>query len=505
MAQFPSRIVFAVALFAAARLSAAVTPSPLFGDHAVLQAGRPVPVWGQADPGETVTVTFAGQTVTATTGSDGTWRITLDPLKVSATPAKLTFTGNTTIVSEDVLVGEVWLCSGQSNMNLKLAQSADAEAAIAAANVPLIRYLAVPTLAANEPASALKANWAICTPTTAGQFTAVGYYFARKIHETLGIPIGIIHASVGGTDIEAWMTPASIADDPALRFVGPNWQKRLDDFPRLQAEFEAKIAAAEQRAAEATAAGKPFKKPWIPKPPNPDGSPHRDKPSALFNGMVHPLVPTALAGVLWYQGENNITRAEEYRLLFPALITGWREVFARPDLPFFWVQLPNFNGFSPGSIAALREAQTTALTVPGTAQAITIDIGESKDIHPRNKRDVGERLARIALKKTYGQRVVASGPIFDRVTFSAGKAEISFTETAEGLKVRGDTLTGFEIAGANKTFHPATAQISGTTVIVESPAVPDPVAVRYAWQNDPQAGLANSEDLPAAPFRSDSW
>ena len=302
------------------------------------------------------------------------------------------------------------------------------------------------------------------------------------------------------------MSADAIAADTNLSFVAENWQKKTNNYPALKAAWDAKEAMAAKAEAEAKTNGLAYKKPWNPAPPNPDGSPYFNKPSNLFNGMIAPLVPAAIAGVLWYQGESNVGRAHEYSLLFPALITGWREVFGQPNLPFYWVQLPNFHGYEKThDWVDLRAAQSAALALPDTAQAITIDVGEVDNIHPIDKQDVGHRLAVIALQKTYGQKIISSGPVFSTVNFTNGAAEVTFTEIGGGLAVKGSALTGFELAGVDHVFHPAEAKITGAAVAVHSDAVAAPVAVRYAWHNAPEAALINSEGLPAVPFRSDEW
>jgi sialate O-acetylesterase len=505
--RFTRRVTIAasILLLAHAALHAKVTPAPLFRDHAVLQQGKPMPVWGTADAGEYITIDFADQKLATTAGDDGTWRVTLAPLKASAKPATLTLTGTNTVVVQDVLVGELWLASGQSNMNFKLDAAANAPAEIAAADFPLIRHFHVPERPENNPVidGKIWGAWEVCSPATAGKFTAVGYFFARKLHQELGVPIGILHASYGGTDIEAWMSAESLARDPALAFVAGARKKRDDDYPTALVKYQNALAAFEQKAAEAKSRGETAPKNDLREPAKP-GAANRKNGASLYNGMIAPFVPAPFAGVIWYQGENNVGRADQYRLLFPALITGWRDAFGRPDLPFYWVQLPNFKGYGGSGTTALREAQAAALVLPHTAQAIAIDVGESGNIHPKNKQDVGLRLALLALQKTYGKSVVASGPVFSTATFSGASARVTFTEIADGLVAKGGVLSGFTLAGADKKFVPAEARIEGDTVIVTAAAVPAPVAVRYAWIDDPVATLANSVGLPAAPFRSDT-
>ncbi|MBC8011100.1 MAG: sialate O-acetylesterase [Burkholderiales bacterium] len=497
--------MLAALLLPAAALFAKVVPAPLFQDHAVLQHGKPVPVWGTADAGEKVAVSFAGQTLTTTADAAGDWRVTLAPLAISAKPATLTLRGTNTLVLNDVLVGEVWLCAGQSNMELTLAKADNAEAELAAARFPLIRQLRIGYKVSNIPLRTAGGKWIAASPETAGKFTAVGYFFARELNQKLGgVPVGLINASWGGTSIEPWMSPAALAH-PDFAFVEKSWQAELADYPALQAKYEAAEAVSAAKAAEAKATGKTYRKPWRRAPAKPDGSPHEHKPTAIHYGMIHPLLPSALAGVLWYQGEGNSALPAEYKKLFPAFITDLRASFAQPDLPFYWVQLPAFIGGPGEDWPALREAQTAALALPHTGQAIAIDVGAEKNIHPTNKQDVGHRLALIALRKHHGQNVIASGPLFAGATFTGATARVSFTEIADGLVAKDGAIKGFELAGADKKFVPADARIEGASVIVTADAVPAPVAVRYGWKNYSVVTLANSAGLPAAPFRSDSW
>jgi sialate O-acetylesterase len=477
-----------------------VKPAPYFQDHAVLQAGKAMPVWGTADAGEKVTVSFAGQTASTTADTDGKWRVNLKPLKVNADASTLTITGNNTVAITDVLVGEVWLCAGQSNMEFRVDQANNSEAEIANGNHPLIRQLIVNKNRSNTPLTTASAAWSVSSPSTVGKFTAVGYFFAREVQAKLGLPIGIINSTWGGTDIEAWLTQDSVAADD-MTMVNGGWQKRLDAFPANKIKYDAQVAEEETKFNEAKARGEVYKKRYINPIANPDGSPHFNKPFNLYNAMVYPIVPIPLAGILWYQAENNWDRATQYRAMFPMLIKGWRTAFDQPDLPFYWVQLPNYSS----DWAKLREAQSSALSLPNTAQAITIDVGEVNDIHPKNKQDVGHRLALIALKNHYGKDVIASGPTVAKISFSKDTATVKFADLAGGLKAKGDVLNSFEIAGEDKVFKPADATISGDTVTVKSAEVSAPVAVRYLWRNPLNASLYNKADLPAAPFRSDIW
>jgi sialate O-acetylesterase len=489
--------------YAMSAAHAKVVPGVIFQDHAVLQAGKPLPVWGSADVGEKITVSFAGQSASATADASGKWRVLLKQLTPNAAPTTLTIAGNDTIVINDVLVGDVWMCSGQSNMEFRVRQANNAEQEIANASHPNIRLLRVRKSVANTPQASLIGSWAISSPETAGEFSAIAYYFAREIQQKAGIPVGILSNAWGGTDIEAWMSQESIAP---FAFVQENWQKRLDDYPTLRAKYDAFQVEEERKFQAAKARGERYEKAYMTPIANPDGSPHQAKASNIFNAMVSPFTPAAIAGVLWYQGENNTGRVAQYRELFPALIKGWRSAFAQADLPFYWVQLPNFRGNEQTqNWTWMRDAQSVPLTLPHTAQAIAIDIGEVEEIHPKNKQEVAYRLALIALKNHYGKNLIASGPTVTKISFSKDSVTVKFNDLAGGLKFKGDALTGFEIAGEDKVFKPAEASISGDTVTVKSAEVQAPVAVRYAWRNAPLAALYNKADLPAAPFRSDNW
>ena len=320
----------------------------------------------------------------------------------------------------------------------------------------------------------------------------------------LKVPVGIINSTWGGTRVEAWMDPATLKSNPACTPVVDDWAKRLAAYPEAKAKFEVTHAAwkAERDAAKTT--GLPFIK-SEPSSWNLGGPGHVNTPSGLNNGMISPLVPYALRGVIWYQGEANAGEPVAYRALFAAMITGWRTQFGQGDFPFYWVQLANFQSATYTNWAFLREAQTQALSLPATGQAVTVDIGNLNDVHPRNKKDVGRRLARLALARTYGQKIVDSGPVFAQAVHEGAGFRVSFTEIHGGLIAPFNDLGGFELAGEDKVFKPTAAKIEKDTVMVTSAEVPAPVAVRYAWRNAPLAGLFNNEGLPTVPFRSDTW
>lgn len=490
-----------------ASLRADVVPAALFTDNAVLQREKPIPVWGTASAGEKVSVTFAGQTVATTADAAGKWRVDLPAQPASATPADLVIKGNNTITLANVVVGEVWIASGQSNMEWVVNNTFDKAIDIpASASFPLIRHIKIKRVVADTPAATVaidKNTWQIAGPDTTGGFTAVGYYFAKDLYELLKVPVGIIGSNWGGTPVESWIDAEAYKTVPVeAAKVNERWAKTLADYPANKAKFDADLAAWKDEQAAAKAAGQPFTK---RAPNSPAGPGHQNTPSGLNNAMISPLVPYALRGAIWYQGESNAGRANEYRALFSAMITGWRTQFAQGDFPFYWVQLANYQSPTDTSWAFLREAQTQTLSLPATGQAVIIDIGDVKDIHPRNKKDVGRRLARLALNRTYNQKMPDSGPVMAKAEREGAGFRVTFTEAHGGLNAPLNDLVGFELAGEDKVFKPAKAVIEKDTVLVTSADVPEPVAVRYAWRNAPLAGLFNKEGLPAVPFRSDTW
>ena len=507
---------FAAALAASAPgLFADVRPASLFQDHAVLQRDKAVPVWGRADAGEKVAVTFAGQTKSTVADAQGRWSVTLDPLPANAVPATLTIAGNNTVTLADILVGEVWIASGQSNMEWSVKDTYDRALDVPASADPLLRHIKIPRKVSDTPLSEAEGSWQLASPATTGDFTAVGYYFARDIRALVGVPVGIINSTWGGTRAESWTDSDTLAATPALSYVGEEWAKTLADYPGKKAKHEADLAAWQQRKAAAEAAGQRFTE---RAPAAPFGPGHHATPSGLYNAMIHPLVPYAIRGAIWYQGESNADQAARYHELFSAMIGGWRAKFGQGDFPFYWVQLANFgNRESAGTTwAFLREAQTKTLALPATGQAVILDIGDVRDIHPRNKKDVGRRLARLALARDYGLKIVDSGPVFEKAEpFTPPAVEgapaprpgirVTFGQAHGGLIAPLNTLSGFELAGADQVFHPADAKIERDTVIVSSAEVAEPVAIRYAWRNAPVAGLFNKEGLPAVPFRTDTW
>lgn len=483
--------------------------APPFTDHAVLQREVAVPVWGWDDkPDATVTVSFRGQTKETRVNAAGIWRTELDPLPASTEGADLVVTGSSTITLHDVVVGEVWLASGQSNMEWGLDSSRGyAEEKAKPAN-PLIRELRVEHIGADLPATTVpNTGWRAASADTVGRFSAVGYFFAQSVTQKLNVPVGIIHASWGGTAIESWIPEGTLVRTRAWRNLEPQWREALKVFPQKYAAQPALQAAWDKAWEENHSKGTPVTMAW-PRPPMGPGSGFA--PSRLFNGMLAPFVPYALRGALWYQGESNVGRHDEYRELLSALIDSWRAAWPQGDFPFLVVQLPNFTDNNPTgrAWAQLREAQAYVVQhTPATGRAVTIDGDEPDNLHPTNKRPVGERLALIALHRVYDKRdTVWSGPVVQSVQMEGAVLRIKFSYAAGlALRITPNQATGFELAGADKVFHAAGAQLDGESVLVSSPAVTAPIAVRYAYTNAAVSTLANAAGLPAAPFRSDDW
>lgn len=478
-----------------------------FSDHMVLQREKPVAIWGWADPGETVTVAFSGRSKSATAGRDGKWEIRLDGLPASAESRTLLVTGKDgrKVEVKDVLVGEVWLGSGQSNMAMTVAGCDHFDAEKAAAKFPLIRHYRESSGPADLPRAEGKGSWQECTPETVGGFSAVLYFFGREIHKELGVPIGLINTSVGGTPIESWVAAEVQSSDPETK---ANYDKRLDahlkfDPAQAPALHQKQFAIWKSASEKAKAAGTPF---VVPRPKDPLAMYKlKGGPAGLFNGKVVNLVPYTLRGMLWYQGEGNAGNPGLYHKQLTQLVTSWRALW-QDEVPFAWVQLPNYTAPGEGW-PRVRESMLKTLALPKTGMAITIDIGDAKDIHPKNKQDVGKRLSFWALGTVYGRSVPAiSGPLPAGSSISGGAITVSFKHTNGGLKsITGGPLTGFQLAPADQQWKPAEAKIVGETVIVSSPEVAQPVAVRYAWRDWPEYSLANGAGLPASPFRTDDW
>lgn len=640
----------AAALFAAGLCASARAGSdkpflhPLFTDNAVLQRDTPVNVWGWTTPGETVSVRIAGRSGSAVAGPDGKWTVRLKPVKAGG-PYEMTVTGPKTVTLRNVMYGDVWVGSGQSNMEMAVSGVRNAAAEIAAADYPNIRLYDVPNTIALEPAETVSGEWKVCSPQTVGPFSAALFFFGRDLYKALGVPIGLLHSSWGGTVAQAWTSKATLqrdfpefrddlknveanaammkegarkfaeeveawyeANDPGSK-PGAGWQEAnfddsawktvtmpatydaigLADWDGIvwyRAEFNAPAGIAGKEATlrlgpiddedttwvNGTAVGftskwdasrtyripagvlKPGRNviavrvwdmavvggfgaakgdmrldfdggsvsldiPWRyrattslqdakPRPQDITGNPNAV--TVLYNGMIRPLQPYTIKGVIWYQGEANAPAAYQYRKLLPAMIADWRATWGQGDFPFYIVQLANWQAVKPepgdDDWAELREAQSmTAATVRNCGIAVTIDIGEANDIHPKNKQDVGGRLALVALHDAYGKPVAYSGPVYKAMKVDGGRIVLTFSHTDAGLVAKGGPLKGFAIAGADRKFVWADAVIEGDKVVVSSPKVPNPVAVRYAWAINPECNLYNGAGLPASPFRTDDW
>lgn len=500
-------LALAVLTLGALASAADIRLPSVFSDHMVLQREKPVAVWGWADADEEVSVEFAGQKKAAKADASGKWLLRLDPLTASAESRKLTATGKDGRKAEisDVLVGDVWLGSGQSNMAMTVNRAKDFEQEKAAATFPLIRHFKEESAGAATAQTQSKGKWLACTPDNVGGFSATLYFFGREVHREIGVPIGLINTSVGGTPIEAWIAPEIQESKPALKAALEAQSAANPKIDPEKAKADHAKALENFKAAKAKALAEGTK---APRPPRNAAEVSERKASygQLFNGKVAPLVPFTVKGMLWYQGEANSpeSRAQHYAQQLAALVTDWRARWGE-ELPFAWVQLPNFT--RPGEGWPLtREAMLKTLALPKTGMAVTIDIGEAKDIHPKNKQEVGRRLSLWALGTVYGRKVAAtSGPLPAGHEIKGAEVIITLTH-AEGLKTRdGGPVKGFQLAGADKQWKPATARIEGAKLIVTSAEVAAPVALRYAWLDFPETNLVNSADLPASPFRTDDW
>ncbi|MEQ1594396.1 MAG: sialate O-acetylesterase [Casimicrobium sp.] len=634
-----------------AAMAAELRVAAVFGEHMVVQRDVALPVWGWATPGESVRVSFRGRSAATMAATDGRWKVNLPAMEAGG-PDSLVISGSTTITLNDVLVGDMWLCSGQSNMEWTVAQSQHASREIAAANQTNIRHLKLNHRASFRPQEDVEATgWRVATPAHVGEFSAVAYFFAREVQAATGVPIGLVNASWGGTHIETWMSPTQALQDASLEpwvrtlpadvtahraakrarmqavvdrwqglqpantttetwsgtavddarwqqlvvpqywesqglpgFDGYVWFRRTVDLSADQAGAGATLqlgmiddcdetwvngqrvgglcgwdtprrydlptgmlrAGANSIAVRITDTGGgggfhgdpanvllqtatgrvSLAGPWrarveapLAADPKQVGAHANDLPTLAFNGMIHPLLPLPVRGVLWYHGEANVPRAAAYAPAFEGLIRDWRRLWKQPELPFYFVQLAAFlpvtkNDIQVSAWAELRDAQAQALTLLHSGMAIAIDIGDANDIHPRNKQEVGRRLALLALADTYGQKVSATAPALATLqepTLATNKLSLKFMPSDDILTTRdGDAPRGFAIAGADQKFHVATARIergdAGERVVVWSDAVPTPVAVRYAWVNNPeQANLVGRNGLPVAPFRTDRW
>ena len=489
-----------------AALAQVKLPERLFADNMVLQRGVEAPVWGEAKPGEKVTVAIAGQTVAAVAGADGKWVARLAPMAAGG-PHKLKVSAASGVVTlSNVMVGEVWLCSGQSNMQFGLRAAEKGREAIAGADFPSIRFC---------PYSGGK-TWTVCSPKTAGTCSAVAFYFARELHKSLGVPVGVIVSAVGGTSAQQWMSPKALQTDPWVQrnFTGP-MDRFVADYPKRLADWRQRMRELGKEPSDKAA----------DRPPDPAGWTGNDgrKPSGMYLRNLQPLVPYAIKGVLWYQGESNAWAFEvvqQYYGLLPALIRDWRRCWGRDDLPFVLLQLPDirlgfhakWHGLFRDEIELsqwdlVQEAQARAAQMPNVGLVVSLDLGDKNDIHPKHKEPLGKRSVLVARKVAYGEKgVAAGGPVYRSMTVEGDKIRLRFGGAEGGLVDRdGGELRGFVIAGDDRWFTTARAKIDGADVLVWSEQAPKPAAVRYAFTNNTQFDLVNKAGLPAGPFRTDEW
>jgi sialate O-acetylesterase len=517
-------LVCSALLLTASPLLAEVKLASPFTSHMVLQCDRNVPVWGTADAGEKITVAFAGQNLSATADANGQWRVELQPMKVSAEGKTFTVTGSQTtqpILLDDVLVGEVWLASGQSNMDFSMSKKVkyfagvtNEEAEIAAANYPLIRMFIGNSQKTYAPTNRIGGEWKICTPENAPAFSAVGYFFARDLQREIKVPVGVIAEAFGASTAEAWINRATMANDPKLKPMLDRFDAAVENFrtnrpavvapPRSEDVSATNDISAATNSARSSTNSVARRRRGNAGPRDPVQDQHNA--TVLFNGMIQPVLPFAIRGAIWYQGESIVDASKGGIELYPhvqaALIRDWRKLWGEGDFPFYIVQLAGQEAAS--NRPEVREAQATVLALKNTGMAVATDIGEAKNVHPKNKQDVGDRLSRIALANVYGRKIEFSGPAYEAMKVEGNSIRIKFSH-ADGLVARDGTLKWFTIAGADGKFVPAAAKIDGRTVIVSSPEIAAPVAVRYAWVNFPDGGhLYNAAGLPAAQFRTDT-
>jgi sialate O-acetylesterase len=472
----------------------------IISNNMVLQQNQKAALWGWADAGEKVSITTSwnNKTITVKPGNNGKWLTYVSTGKAGG-PYIITFKGSNEIKVENVMLGEVWLASGQSNMEFFVAKTRSSsytgvlnyEQEVKEANFPMIRQIDVANKNAGEPQEDFKGDWKVCSPQTVDTFSAVAYYFAKKIHEATGYPVGIINSTWGGTAIESWTKKEVLTNDPEFKQTVDKYDASVAAYPKLEADYKAAMETWKQDTTKT--------KPIAPVKPNNDKAPFR-----LYNAMIAPLAPYTLRGVIWYQGENNAQNAWQYTKLFPAMIANWRSDFKNEKLPFYFVQISPHRSQNP----VIREAQLyTYRTVANTGMAVTTDNGDSLNIHPRNKKLVGERLALWALHNEYGKKdIVYSGPLYKSMKVDGNKIRIRFDFVDGGLIAKdGKELNEFTIAGDDKNFVPAKATIEGDEVVVYSDKVAKPAAVRFAWRNVPEPNFYNKAGLPASPFRTDSW
>ncbi|MCC7234975.1 MAG: sialate O-acetylesterase [Bryobacterales bacterium] len=488
--------ILLLTLALAGTLAADVRLPALLSDHMLLQRDAPLRLWGWASPGETVSVTLLGQTSTAAATPEGKWEVYFTPIHAQATPTSITVKGNNQITIQDVLVGDVWVGSGQSNMAWTVKNSNNPETEIAAAQYPQIRIFQVALKTSETPLDDVTGKWALVTPESIPNFSAVGYFFSRELHKHLKTPIGFIQSAWGGTPVQAWTRLSLMESDLSMNWVLANWREYVSRYPAAKVRHDKAVAEWEAKGRQGS------------RPAGPLGPGHAHTPGGLYNAMIVPLLPYAIKGAIWYQGESNAggKTANQYRHQFVEMIRDWRAQWGVGNFPFLYVQLANWAPGNASGWPLVQEAQDKTLDLRGTGMAVITDIGEEKDIHPRNKQDVGARLALAARHVAHGEEIVYSGPRYRQVTREGSSLRVWLDHSGRGLVAKGGgEPRGFFVAGADRAFFRATARIDGKTVVVSSPEVSNPVAVRYNWAPFPNGNLFNADGLPASLFRSDDW
>ncbi len=508
-----------VLLFSSGEVFADVRLPSVIGDNMILQRGMQVPIWGWADTGESVKVSgsWGSESWEATAGRDGKWMVKIE-VPPAGGPYEMTISGNNKLTVKNILIGEVWVCSGQSNMQMGVGLVNNARSEIANANYPEIRLFDVPLKSAGEPRDDVEAEWKVCSSKNISTdniweswpkgFSAVAYFFGREIHKGLDVPVGLIATSWGGTRIEPWTPPEGFKSVPVVSDIWKESEKEIAAYKEAAAEAIAKFEEWTADAKFALVGGKVISSPpvW---PKHPLDS-HKT-PTGLYNAMIHPLVPFGIRGALWYQGEANLGDGMLYYEKMKALIGGWRKVWGQGDFPFYYVQLAPYRYRwgppQPYRLPEIWKAQVASLSIPNTGMAATVDISDLEDIHPKNKQEVGRRLALWALAKTYGRSdLVYSGPLYKSMEVEGERVRITFEHVGGGLRTSDEREPDwFEIAGADKTFAKAEAKIEADTVVVWSEKVKEPSAVRFGWHEEAEPSLMNKEGLPASPFHTDGW
>ena len=490
---------------------AELTPAPVFNDHMVLQRDMIVPVWGKADPAAEITISI-NQINQSTTASDsGNWTMEL-PAMPAGGPYQMTISdSSTTITYGDIYIGDVWLCSGQSNMDMTVAMGNqywcgvdNADQEVANADYPLIRVFDVPFVTSEYPLDSVTCEWMICSPQTAGSFSAAAYFMARDLYLKYNIPIGLITSAFGASTAESWTSRESLIAHPQLRFLIENYAEKKEAYdadPERQRKYKENLAKWQSACQKAEEEGKLLPRGVKIEDPRDD----QHSPYTCYNGMIAPLIPYAIKGTIWYQGESNQPTSKLYDVIMENMIADWRNRWQQGDFPFIYVQLANYgkesdNPNKPSPFAEVRYAQLQNLQIANTAMATAIDIGDAGNIHPKNKQEVGRRLALCADALAYDQPTEYMGPIYKEMKVEGNKAIISFDHIGSGLAVHGEKLEGFAIAGRNNEYIWADAQIVGDTVVVSSEKVKNPISVRYAYADNPKCSLYNKEGLPASPF-----